>query len=227
MQALIDFDGWRQWKDFQSTPAEVAASKGAGKSGHRPSTSNSGLKIAQRNDATVVDKLVPSSTDPAAVASGATAPPTNNPTTAVLEDLNARTESQDSTTTLDSMTSDSGDSMDTAMPARQTGPTVSVQSPTPRQSVEGANLPRVDTGVSGARSTSVSPKVASSATSPRSMSSLSLSSTGDGQGDGASDRERSVERRRRAKRSSMGQSGLTAVEEREGEEGRGEVEVRA
>jgi len=244
MQALIDFDGWREWKDFQSAPADTtsAGNKGTGKgAGHRTSNAGSGLpglKLAQRSDSASVNKSVPSSKDPAAIASGATAPPAANATASALQDLNARNDSQDSTTTLDSMTSDDADSIDTAMPTRPSarrvaavssplGPNISVQAPTPRQSVEGANLPRVDTALAGTRSTSGSPKIGTSGASPRSLSSLSLSSAGDGQGDTGSDRDRSTERRRRTKRSSLGHSGLTAVEEREGEETKGEVKVGA
>jgi osomolarity two-component system response regulator SSK1 len=29
MQALIDFDGWRKWKDFSQTPGESEAAKKA------------------------------------------------------------------------------------------------------------------------------------------------------------------------------------------------------
>jgi osomolarity two-component system response regulator SSK1 len=38
MQALIDFDGWRQWKDFGTTAATEDAAKkaGAGKTGKKP-----------------------------------------------------------------------------------------------------------------------------------------------------------------------------------------------
>jgi osomolarity two-component system, response regulator SSK1 len=31
MQALIDFDGWRKWKDFSAKAAENEAKKGASK----------------------------------------------------------------------------------------------------------------------------------------------------------------------------------------------------
>lgn len=36
MQALIDFDGWRKWKDFsqQTQPSAASGGKAAGSSGH-------------------------------------------------------------------------------------------------------------------------------------------------------------------------------------------------
>ena len=74
---------------------------------------------AQTNEAKVAEKAVPSSTDPAAVISGVTAPPAAGP--AAVLDMSGRTESQESTATIDSMTSDDADSLDTAMPPRHYG----------------------------------------------------------------------------------------------------------
>ena len=55
MQALIDFDGWRKWKDFSSSnlqnedkPEKKALAGGKKKKGNRVSVgSNSGAKASQ------------------------------------------------------------------------------------------------------------------------------------------------------------------------------------
>lgn len=208
MQALIDFEGWKQWKDFNQAAAPATVASQGGKANQPTASSLSNLKTAQTSS-----KPVPSSTNPLAATSGTSAPPASNPVASALRDLNAKADSQESTKTLDSVASD--DSLSTTIAAR-VAPSVSVQGPTPRQSVEGAEMPRVDTG-SG--NNSVSPSKGGFAASPR-----SATSTGDGSADG---RDRSSERRRRGNRSSLG--GLQAVAERDGEEGRndGEVQVGA
>ena len=58
MQALIDFDGWRKWKDFSQNPAKDECVKGSGPASGKGGGKPSGRKDKPRNSITI-----PQSTD--------------------------------------------------------------------------------------------------------------------------------------------------------------------
>ncbi|KAI9772714.1 MAG: ssk1 response regulator receiver [Geoglossum simile] len=53
MQALIDFDGWRKWKDFSQNPARDEGAKGTGAALGKPGGKSGGRKDKPRNSITI------------------------------------------------------------------------------------------------------------------------------------------------------------------------------
>ena len=68
MQALIDFDGWRKWKDFSQNPAKDEGVKGAGAASGKVGGKSGGRKDKPRNSITI-----PQSTDTLDVSKAITA----------------------------------------------------------------------------------------------------------------------------------------------------------
>ncbi|KAI9780560.1 MAG: ssk1 response regulator receiver [Geoglossum umbratile] len=53
MQALIDFDGWRKWKDFSQNPAKDEGTKGSGPASGKGGGKSGGRKDKPRNSITI------------------------------------------------------------------------------------------------------------------------------------------------------------------------------
>ena len=122
MQALVDFDGWRKWKDFSQDPP-VAGKKGSDNVvSSKPNAAQSALPIKNRESASNSNSTGSSSDS----ASG-----TGPPIPATLAALNAKSESAD---TLDSIsTTASGSSTETAAPLSSSTVTLTPQNSFHRQ----------------------------------------------------------------------------------------------